>query len=45
MDFKRHYTGVATDFLEGESEMIHHKLLQTIINFVWSFFVEINFIR
>jgi hypothetical protein len=25
--------------------MIHHKLLQTIINFVWQFLTEINLIK
>jgi hypothetical protein len=42
---KRHYTGVATDFLEGESAFIHHKIMQAIINFVWYFLCEIKLIK
>ena len=42
---KKHYTGVATDFLQGESELIHHKILQAIINFVWYFLCETQLIK
>jgi hypothetical protein len=42
---KRHYTGVATDFLEGESDLIHHKILQAVISFVWYFLCEIKLIK
>ena len=42
---KKHYTGVATDFLSGESELIHYKILQAIINFVWHFLCDTQFIK
>jgi len=42
---KKHYTGVATDFLSGESELIHYKILQAIINFVWYFLCETQLIK